>query len=52
MMNIFVITETLIQSSMIVTPHAVKYLIRGAEVYNNDRQGQSAVRRRPNIHQG
>jgi hypothetical protein len=36
MKNIFVITNTRIQSTMIVTPHAVKHLIRGAEAYNND----------------
>jgi hypothetical protein len=36
MKNVFVITDTPIQSTMIVTPHAVKKLIRGAEVYNND----------------
>jgi hypothetical protein len=36
MKNVFVITDTPIQSTMIVTPHAVKNLIRGAEAYNND----------------
>jgi hypothetical protein len=36
MKNIFVITDTPIQSTMIVTAHAVKNLIRGAEAYNND----------------
>jgi hypothetical protein len=36
MKNVFVITDTLIQSTMIVTPHAVEKLIRGAEAYNND----------------
>jgi hypothetical protein len=34
--NVFVITDTPIQSTMIVTPHAVKNLVRGAEAYNND----------------
>jgi hypothetical protein len=36
MKNVFVITNTPIQSTMIVTLHAVKNLIRGAEAYNND----------------
>jgi hypothetical protein len=36
MKNVFVITDTPIQSTMIVTLHAVKNLIRGAEAYNND----------------
>jgi hypothetical protein len=36
MKNVFVITDTPIQSTMIVTPHAVENLIRGAKVYNND----------------
>jgi hypothetical protein len=36
MKNVFVITDTPIQSTMIVTPHAVKNLIRGAEACNND----------------
>jgi hypothetical protein len=36
MKNVFVITDTPIQSTMIITPHAVKDLIRGAEAYNND----------------
>jgi hypothetical protein len=36
MKNVLVISDTPIQSTMIVTPHAVKNLIRGAAAYNND----------------
>jgi hypothetical protein len=36
MKKVFVITNTPIQITVIVTPHAVKNLIRGAEAYNND----------------
>jgi hypothetical protein len=36
MKSVFVITDTPLQSTMIVTPHAVKNLIRGAKAYNND----------------
>jgi hypothetical protein len=36
MKNVSVITDTPIQRTMIVTPHAVKNLIRGAEAHNND----------------